>query len=118
MNMTQGTYDPEDRPASDELVGQVMDIIMDHMCDAIRLACIERARRKCMGCIMVQAQDTIDRFFKRHPPQKMEEIGNHEYMSLVVKFGRREAFRLLKEYQCESTEIDTDFLIDGNASCH
>ena len=116
--MTEGIYDPEDRVTDEETIEQIMNIIMDHMFDAMRLACVERRRRKCFNCIALDAQNGVNKFFERHTPKEMERIGINEYMSLVVRFGRREAFRLLKEYECEDVHIDTDLFIDGNTTCH
>jgi len=116
--MSSGTYDPEDRTHDPDVLQTVLDIIMSNLIDAIRLACIEKKRRRCHLCVMTLASDSIDDFFVKNGPDQLERIGAANYMAKVVRFGRAETFRILKDHECSGFGKSLNTLLRGNTTCH
>jgi len=116
--MNEGTYDPDDRVREPEELQKILDIIMNHMVDAMRLACVEKGRIRCHLCVMALASDDVDEFFKVNHPAVMESMGVNDYMAKVVRFAREETFRLLDAHECREVEADGFTMMPGNTTCH
>jgi hypothetical protein len=101
-----------------EELQDILNIVMDHMVDAMRLACVEKGRRRCLPCVMSLVQFDVDEFFKKNTPATMEELGVNEYMGLVVRWSRKIAMQTLKKVECREIAPEDFALIVGNTTCH
>jgi len=116
--MTEGTYDPGDRVYDPEQLQKILEIIMNHMVDAMRLACVEKGRIRCHLCVMALAGNDVEKFFAKYSPATMESMGVNDYMAKVVQFARKETFKLLASHECREVKTEGLSFVPGNATCH